>query len=120
MSNQVLATKLWHIDCEKSIGVGLRNGFAIFIFFSVFSILVRMSLGVTSAYSWFLLSVTEAVVITLAFVMICVPPLGYVGAKIVERSYQCPHCMVRHYYAPRKDEGVVTCQNCGKQFSVNK
>jgi len=133
--NQALAERYWGINCEKNIGTGMRDGFLIFILFNIAFLPVAL---VFSIPPWWYSqpSALDIVVIFLVAIPIYILLLGIIGAKtavflhedkepvmpsdFIERSHQCPHCMARYYYRPDTEkEGVVTCQNCGKQFSVN-
>ena len=133
--NQALAERYWGISCEKSIGTGMRDGFLIFMVFNIAFLPVALVFSIPPWYGP--PSALEIAIIFLVGIPIYILLLGIIGAKtavflhedkepvmpsdFVERSHQCPHCMARYYYGPGTErEGVVTCQNCGKQFSINR
>ncbi len=134
--NQALAERFWGIDCEKNIGTGMRDGFLVFFLFNIVFLPVGLTFAIPPWLHW-MPSAIEVAIIFLVAIPIYILLLGIIGAKtavflhqdkepvmpsdFVERSHECPHCMARYYYGPGiEKEGVVTCQNCGKQFSINE
>jgi len=132
--NQALAERFWGIDCEKNIGTGMRDGFLIFMLFNTAFLPVGLIFAIPPGWHW-VPSAIDVAIIFLVAIPIYILLLGIIGAKtavflhldrepvmptdFVEHSHQCPHCMARYYYGlGAEKERVVTCQNCGKQFSI--
>jgi len=134
--NQVLSEKLWGIESEQNIATGMRDGAILYFVFNIS--LLPITIMATSYYLWHYSGVTpEQVLLTIIVSgFIYIGGIGFMCEKFSsfmyvdnepdpppdfsECSYTCPHCNARYYYGSEiPSNGMITCQNCARDFPVN-
>ena len=133
--NQVLVQKIWDIECEQSIGNGMRDGAIFYMFFEI--AFLPVSLAIQSFTMWdhweYFPDTILVILIAAPFYMIIAGGIGerlalflYVDLEpempsdFSEHSYTCTHCGARYYYGEEsRSKGVLTCQNCSRDFNIN-
>jgi DNA-directed RNA polymerase subunit RPC12/RpoP len=139
--NQFLAEHIWRIKCEQSIGTGLRDGLILFLLVDLAALPLIMFMNAMSlAYMYHLVSAPTPLQLFLLFsliISIYTFVIGAIGKGVAvflhgdkepempsdfaEHSYRCPHCGANYYYDSEKiRDQSLTCQNCAREFSIEK
>ncbi|TFH06025.1 MAG: hypothetical protein E4H14_11600 [Candidatus Thorarchaeota archaeon] len=135
--NQTLVERIWNIKCEQSIGDGMRDGAIFYILFNVFFLPVSIFIQGFILYgnygSWQYFPDTVLVILIIAPLFMVIA--GAIGERLAiflyvdsepepppdysEHSYTCSHCGARYYYGlESRSKGVLTCQNCARDFDI--
>jgi hypothetical protein len=136
-ANQIFAEQIWNIKCEQNIGTGMRDGFIILVFFSISFLPLDILFSLMTLGFMVTLTPIQVLVILTIVIPLYVFILGVIGKSeaiflhvdaepaippdFSEHNYSCPHCSASYYYGPDSiQNGMVTCQNCAKEFSIDK
>ena len=134
--NQALVERIWNIECEQSIGNGMRDGAIFYILFNVYFLPVSIAIqGFTMWGYWEYFPDTVLVILIIAPLFMVIA--GAIGERLAiflyvdsepepppdysEHSYTCSHCGARYYYGTEsRSKGVLTCQNCALDFDIKE